>query len=269
MDWLTFRGSGDFWFGSDDVKKDIKARIENFNDRPVRIYWGVVPVGRPSLVLLPVIGILAKACRHLNVEVDILIADIYAKSKGYRDTLSIEAFETFIEKWMMRLARSENYNIIRESDIAGKLSYIETVASVAGLCPGISVCDALQIADEVALSVDIQVGYPDQHEIFELARKIGIGERQPTHMIIGWVGGKSSIITGPGNISRPNVIVLAGKICMGISEKAATGIIKKMSDSEVGELVRILPECFYVDHRETLIKKICEEFCSPVRNMED
>lgn len=266
MDWLTFRGSGDFWFGSDDVKKDIKARIENFKDRPVRIYWGVVPVGQPSLVLLPVIGILAKACRHLNVEVDILIADIYAKSKGCRDHVNgtIEAFETFIEKWMMRLARSENYSIIRESDIAGKLSYIETVASVAGLCPGISVCDALQIADEVALSVDIQVGYPDQHEIFELARKIG--KRQPTHMIIGWVGGKSSIITGPGNISRPNVIILAEKICMGISEKAVTGIIKKMSDSEVEELMRILPECFSIFHiggdnrRDALIKKICEEF---------
>lgn len=237
MDWLSFHASGTFSYPRGVTSANFKYRIEDFTAEPVRIHWGIAPIKPPSLALLPVLRVIADVATYLNVRVVIVIADLHAKlMTGTAVTEErIMQYEKFIARWLGVVALSDRVIIMRGSILANECGYMGAVVDISVTASsGVCIADIMQIADERILRTDIQIGYPDQTDVFKLSRELG---GKTAHMIIGWTGE----FDGMGIKSNYRVITIMEKMHVELSADKIRGIIRKMTVAEIAELFRLIP----------------------------
>ncbi len=210
--------------GESEVKKIIKKR-------PLKVYWGTAPTGRPHVAyFVPIVklGDFLKA----GCEVTVLLADLHAFLDAHKTPLELmEARMKYYEEVIKQMLKSIGVNVsklkfVRGSSYQFKEDYTLDVYKMGNV---VSVGEAkkggaevvkqsdnpalnnllypiLQALDEVYLKVDAQFGGVDQRKIFALARDHlpKVGYKKQIHlmnpMIPGLTGGKMSSSEESGKI---------------------------------------------------------------------
>lgn len=205
------------------LKKEIITDVIEKEGRPLKIYWGTAPTGRPHCgYFVPMVKIahfLQAGC-----EVKILLADIHAFLDNLKAPLDLVAhrarYYELVIKSMLRsigvpldkltFVKGSDYQLTAEytmdlfrlssvvSEHDAKKAGAEVVKQVASPLLSGLIYPLMQALDEEHLGVDAQFGGVDQRKIFTLAaenlEKIGMKERAHlmNPMVPGLAGGKMS-----------------------------------------------------------------------------
>ncbi|KAA8893168.1 tRNA synthetases class I-domain-containing protein [Sphaerosporella brunnea] len=205
------------------LQEDIIVDVIEKQQRPLKIYWGTAPTGRPHCgYFVPMVKIahfLQAGC-----EVKVLLADIHAFLDNMKAPLELVAhrakyYELVIKSVLRAIGVSiEKLTFVKGSDYQLKQEYTmdlfrlssivtehdakkagaEVVKQVASPLLSGLIYPLMQALDEEHLGVDAQFGGVDQRKIFTLAAenltKIGFKERAHlmNPMVPGLAGGKMS-----------------------------------------------------------------------------
>lgn len=206
----------------------IKEILEK-DERPLRIYWGTAPTGKPHCgYFVPMI----KLAHFLKAgcEVKILIADLHAYLDNMKAPLEMVKFRgKYYEKVVKTILKSINVPIekltfVTGSDYQLKADYTldlfklsnkvsqndakragaEVVKQVANPLLSGLIYPLMQALDEEYLKVDTQFGGVDQRKIFTLAEENlpGIGYKKRAHLMNAMVPGLGQ--GGKMSASDPN-----------------------------------------------------------------
>ncbi len=202
--------------GEEELKKIIKKR-------PLKIYWGTAPTGRPHIAyFVPIVklGDFLKA----GCEVTILLADLHAFLDAHKTPLELlDARLTYYEEVIKEMLKAIHIDIKKLKFVKGSSYQFDKkyMMDIYRMGNVISVNDAkkagaevvkqsdnpginnllyplLQALDEIYLEADAQFGGVDQRKIFTLARDYlpKLGYTKQIHlmnpMIPGLTGGKMS-----------------------------------------------------------------------------
>lgn len=173
----------------------IKNVLEN-EDRPLRVYWGTAPTGKPHCgYFVPMVKLahLLKA----GVEVTVLIADLHAFLDNMKAPLEVVQYRAkyyeFVVKSILtsinvpieklKFVLGSSYQLTPEytmdlfklsnrvSQNDAKRAGADVVKQVANPLLSGLIYPLMQVLDEEYLKVDVQLGGVDQRKIFVLAEE--------------------------------------------------------------------------------------------------
>ncbi|CAN6628098.1 tyrosine--tRNA ligase, cytoplasmic [Trichomonascus vanleenenianus] len=205
------------------LNKDIIMNVLEKEKRPVKIYWGTAPTGRPHCGYFVPMTKIAHFLRA-GCEVTILLADLHAFLDNMKAPLEVVEYRVqFYEKVIKTMLREMGTPIERLKFVVGKsyqlsAEYTLDIFKLSNICsvngakragadvvkqvenPLLSglIYPLMQALDEEHLGVDAQFGGIDQRKIFVLAEENlpSMGYKKRAHlmnpMVPGLSGGKMS-----------------------------------------------------------------------------
>ncbi|CEP22706.1 TYS1 [Cyberlindnera jadinii] len=206
----------------------IKEHLEK-NERPLKLYWGTAPTGRPHCGYFVPMTKLADFLKA-GVEVVVLLADLHAFLDNMKAPLEVVNFRAkYYEKVVKSLLKSINVpvdkltfvvgssyqlsekytldlfrlsNIVSQND--AKRAGADVVKQVANPLLSGLIYPLMQALDEEHLGVDVQFGGVDQRKIFVLAEEnLGsLGYKKRAHLMNPMVPGLTQ--GGKMSASDPN-----------------------------------------------------------------
>lgn len=193
----------------------IKNVLEN-EDRPLRVYWGTAPTGKPHCgYFVPMVKLahLLKA----GVEVTVLIADLHAFLDNMKAPLEVVQYRAkyyeFVVKSILtsinvpieklKFVLGSSYQLTPEytmdlfklsnrvSQNDAKRAGADVVKQVANPLLSGLIYPLMQVLDEEYLKVDVQLGGVDQRKIFVLAEENiqALGYKKRAHLMNRMVPG--------------------------------------------------------------------------------
>lgn len=206
----------------------IKEVLENEN-RPLKIYWGTAPTGRPHCgYFVPMV----KLAHFLKAgcEVKVLLADLHAFLDNMKASLDVVKYRskyyelvikallrsinvpieklTFVVGSSYQLTEKYTLDIFRLSNIVSqndaKRAGADVVKQVANPLLSGLIYPLMQALDEEFLGVDVQFGGVDQRKIFVLAEENlqSLGYKKRAHLMNPMVPGLGQ--GGKMSASDPN-----------------------------------------------------------------
>lgn len=206
----------------------IKKILED-NERPLRIYWGTAPTGKPHCgYLVPMV----KLAHFLQAgcEVKVLLADLHAFLDNMKAPLEVVKYRATYYEYMIKsmlkaigvpidrltfvtgssYQLEPNYvldlfrlaNIVSQND--AKRAGADVVKQVANPLLSGLIYPLMQVLDEQYLGVDVQFGGVDQRKIFVLAEENieALGYKKRAHLMNPMVPGLTQ--GGKMSASDPN-----------------------------------------------------------------
>ncbi|CAM9023148.1 unnamed protein product [Wickerhamomyces anomalus] len=207
------------------IIKDILEKKE----RPLKVYWGTAPTGRPHCGYFAPMTKLADLLKA-GCEVTVLLADLHAFLDNMKASLEVVNFRAkYYEKVVKSILKSigvpieklkfvvgssyqltEKYtldifrlsNIVSQND--AKRAGADVVKQVANPLLSGLIYPLMQALDEEHLGVDVQIGGVDQRKIFVLAEENlqSLGYKKRAHLMNPMVPGLTQ--GGKMSASDPN-----------------------------------------------------------------